>query len=1286
MTKGYDLEDLGKKENKNEVGDTLTDLPDDLAKGKFDLNAKLNITEFESDERKAQEHKEKVVKPPEVPPVSFLGLYRYATCGEKILMIFGVICTAGSAVLTPLQTLVFGNLLGELVSFVQNSNDSNKDQTQVKDQLIDAFSHFAVANSLIGLGTFVFTYLATEIFNYAALKSIIRIRSTYFKKVLNQDVSWYDVNQTGDFASRMSEDLLKLEDGIGEKVPNFLNSQFIFISSLILAMVKGWELALICLTSLPLSVFAIGIIFFFTSRFGKKELEAYGSASAIAEEVLTSIRTVVAFGGQHKEMQRYTEKLNVAKTMNIKKAKFFAFGFGLLWFFIYGSYALAFWYGTKLVVDRLNGGNDVYTPATMITVFFSVMTGSMNFGMSSPFIEAFGVARAAAAKIFQVIDNEPIINASKNNGEKIENLKGNIQFNKVSFNYPSRKAVQILNGLTFDIKAGQTVALVGSSGCGKSTCIQLLQRYYDPLEGEVTIDGKNLKDLDLTWLRNNIGVVGQEPVLFGTTILENIKYGKQDATQEEIIVAAKKANAHEFIKNLPNGYNTLVGERGTQLSGGQKQRIAIARALVRNPSILLLDEATSALDNNSEARVQKAIDSVSKFCTTIIVAHRLSTIRDADLIIVLSKGEVVEQGTHKELMELKGEYFMLVTTQVSSSAPPLSPTEEEESPLFDDKRMSVLVDRKEIELSYDDEVRSNDSFWAIFRKHKPEWFQLCLGSLGAIVMGCSMPTFAVLLGNIMKVLSEPKDQIQDDANIYCIMFGVAGMIAGVATFVQIFLFTNAGEQLTKRIRIEMFEAMLRQEMGFYDRKENGVGALCSRLSSEAAQVQGATGQRIGTILQSISTLSLSIGLSMYYEWRLGLLALAFTPVILIATFLQRKQAGNEEKDGNSSLEKSTKLAVEAVSNIRTVLSLTCEETFHTLYMEELIKHNKKQLRNSHGRAIVLSLSRSIMFFAYSACMYYGGFLVRDGLDYSKVFKVSQSLIMGTMSIANALAFTPNLRKGFIAIERITQLLERVPKVSDVAKPVNVNMQGNVDFNKIEFEYPTRPDIKVLKGLFLSIEEGKTVALVGPSGCGKSTIIQLLERFYDPNSGAVIADGTDLKNISMANLRSQLGIVSQEPNLFNKTISDNIAYGDNSREVPMQEVMEAAKNANIHKFITELPSGYATMLGEKGTQLSGGQKQRIAIARALVRNPKILLLDEATSALDSESEKVVQEALDKAKQGRTCITIAHRLTTIQDADVICVINEGLVEEMGTHEELLNKKGMYHRLHMLSKASK
>ena len=408
---------------------------------------------------------------------------------------------------------------------------------------------------------------------------------------------------------------------------------------IITAFLYGWKLALVMLIAIPIIGLTSAIMGKTQASSFKNELKAYSKAGGIVEEVLTNIRTVFIFDGKAKEVERFEESLVPAQNEGIRRGIANGIGNGLVRALTYLSYALGFWYGTILIINACDEHNG-YSAGVLTNVFFNIIYASIKIGQALPFLEAFSGAREAAAPIFSIIDRIPEIDSSSKCGMKLKEIKGEIHFKNVRFNYPARPDTSILKGIHFRAHAGQSVAIVGTSGCGKSTCVQLIQRLYDPLSGEVFIDGVDIRNLNVAWLREQIGVVGQEPVLFATTIGENIKYGKEGTTQEEIERAARQANAHVFIEKLPLKYDTLVGERGAQLSGGQKQRIAIARALIRNPTILLFDEATSALDTRSEAIVQSALDQAAQGRTTIIVAHRLTTVRRADKIIVLSNGLV----------------------------------------------------------------------------------------------------------------------------------------------------------------------------------------------------------------------------------------------------------------------------------------------------------------------------------------------------------------------------------------------------------------------------------------------------------------------------------------------------------------------------------------------------------------------------------------------------------------------------------------------------------------------
>ncbi|XP_046391423.1 multidrug resistance protein homolog 49-like [Ischnura elegans] len=1256
-------------------------------------------------------------------PVPFHQLFRFATRCELALICVAVLAASVTGVCMAVLLILYGELTDVLIDHQMeldsgNSThrrlhllrlgDTNADQTRnlipnAPDTFLTNVGAFSIGCATLGLIQLLSAYVFVTSLNYSAENQILRIRTLFLQSVLRQDIAWYDTHQIGDFASRVTEDLNKLKDGIGEKVGMVVMLSVSFLSNIVVSFIYGWKLTLVILSLMPLLVIATAIVGKMQASLAEKELKAYGKAGAVSEEVLGALRTVLAFGGEQKEVERFKANLTPANNAGKRRGIFLGLGNGLMWLITYVSYSIAFYYGVHLILESRGQPDPEYTAASMVIALFGVLTGATNMGQASPYLEAFSIARGAAATVYAIIDRIPDIDSLSPSGVSQSAVIGAISFEGVHFSYPSRPDVKILQGLSFKINRGETVALVGHSGCGKSTCIQLIQRLYDPLSGTVRLDGMDISSMNVSWLRSHIGVVGQEPVLFGASIADNIRYGKESATQQDIEAAAKEANAHDFIMKLPQRYDTLVGERGAQLSGGQKQRIAIARALVRKPVVLLLDEATSALDTSSEAMVQSALDKASKGRTTVIVAHRLSTIRGADKILVLSAGSLVEEGSHDQLMLRRGHYYQLVLAQLEG-VPEASHKDHDDGELknvpdgrLEEKirRQSVLSEKSEAQsgrrsvqyapkaLHTNEEEFDEAPMARILSMNKPEMALLVSGGIGAMLVGCSMPTFAVLFGDLYGVLSlSDPEEVRSESGMYSVYFLITGIVTGTAAFLQMFSFNLAGVKLTNRLRLLSFAAMLRQEVAWFDDERNSVGALCSRLSGDAASVQGATGSRIGVMVQAFATLVLGVVLALTYDWKLGLVTATSIPIVLASVsfegILIRTQNLNEKK----ALERSSKIAVEAIGNIRTVASLGLEGRFKDAYVKELIKPHISGKRKAHLRGLVFGLGQSVPFVVYAGAIYYGGYLIAtEGLHYKKVIKVSEAIIYGTMMLGQALAFAPNFNQAKVSASKIFALLDRKPQITtlNVKPDPKWKVEGSIDFSEVDFEYPTRSGVRILKGLDLKVLAGKTVALVGSSGCGKSTCIQLLQRFYEPMSGSVSLDSRDISTVALETLRRQLGIVSQEPILFDLTIAENIAYGDHSRVIPMDEIIDAAKKANIHNFITSLPLGYESRLGERGAQLSGGQKQRIAIARALIRDPRILLLDEATSALDTHSEKVVQEALDKARTGRTVVTIAHRLSTVSSADVICVIKDGRVSEMGSHQKLMSLKGLYYQLH-------
>ncbi|KAG5476569.1 hypothetical protein LSCM1_04284 [Leishmania martiniquensis] len=1231
--------------------------------------------------------------------VPIFTLLRYRAPSEWLAVIVGSVAAFCSGGATPLFMYFFGRM----------TNSAYDDDAGPK-----VTRSFAMLMTCIGTLSMILVFIKTATYQVTATRLVGRIKCAYFAAVLNQDIGWHDRHKPGELISRLTGDTRVILNGVNDRFAGWIENLGTGVVGIVFAFISSWELTLLMMGSLPLIAVAVYFLSVASAHHVAVTRKQYAAASAIAQEVLHNIKTVQSFNREMHEVERFSETIVGSRKSGIKKEFLVAMAGGSVMGIMLCVIGLAFILAAYLVQSGRTGVGSVSAS------FLTVMYGAMGLGQVFPALMSFVEARTAAQPLFTAIDEQPVIDVNAPGREAT--FRRCIEVRDISFAYPSRPDQFIFRHLSATIRKGQKVAFSGATGCGKSTIISLLQRFYDPVEGAIYVDGHDLQDVDLRSWRSRIGIVSQEPNLFSGSVLDNIRTGRRSATFEEVVTACKQAQIHDTILTLPHGYDTNVGALGSQLSGGQKQRLAIARAVVRGADILLLDEATSALDRKSEVEVQQAIDDLTQNSqmTVITIAHRMATIRNMDCIFFLDGARdggssIVECGTYDELLHMNGRFASMVMMQDTATGNLCTVVHDTSFYLYAsalDKSAGSSIsyegsgssrdswetssrDFHEIEdrwsqcATVDDvpfehrtdweERRTRVSMWRIMKMTKSRWWAIALGFLGSIITAIVFPCVGLMVTQLINSLGSYR-QTQDEKfmrqqiTLYVILL----IILGAAYFLGSVLtgfYGYAGEYLTCELRSMLFQQILRQDQTFFDMPRRDPGALATLLSGDCEAVHQLYGPTLGSRLKSVCALGGGIAIGIIMQWKVALVCLATMPLFVGSIVAQQVFFTDSEKVRESGIDT---VVNEALASIRTVTSFSMQSWMVRRYKRIVNIAEQTAERRSVLISLLAGVTELTLMGSMALSFWYGGTLIEKGeAHFGNVLVAAMAITMGsTLAGAEAGSFATKLRDARQSSNRVFAVIDRVPAVDSYEYgKVIFEEQVGISLRNVSFAYPAREGVEVLKDVSLTFQGGSSNGLMGQTGCGKSTIVQILARFYPISSGEVLVNGRDLSSLDLVTWRDQVSIVLQEPSLFSGTIRDNIKYS--LPDATEEEVMEAAKIACIHDDIMQMDNGYDTEVGYRGQQLSGGQKQRVAIARGVLRCPKLLLLDEATSALDNVTETRVQHNLDEFQRrfNVTTVAIAHRLTTIHHSDQIVLLDSGKIIERGTHAQLLAHDGEY-----------
>ncbi len=1204
--------------------------------------------------------------------------------------------------------LAFGvAVVGQAVTaFVPVVSRTIIDDVIVKDD--KSLTPWLLALVAMGLFGFGMSFVRRFAGGRVALDVQYDLRNAVYERLQRLDFASHDKLQTGQLVSRASSDTALIQSVLAF-LPIMVGNLVLLIVALVMMLRFSPQLTIVALLAIP-AMFAIAVRLrktIFPASWDAQQRSA--EVAGVVDEAVTGVRVVKGFGQEQRELDDLAGVGRELYASRVRLVRLTARFTPLMQTIpVLGQVGVLGYGGYLALHGRITLGTLLAFSSYLVQLVAPVRMFAMLLALGQQ-------ARAGAERILDILDANPLI-TEKDAAPGIQRGEGHVVFENVTFGYTVSDPV--LKGFTLDVAPGETVALVGASGSGKSTVALLLPRFYDASEGSITIDGVDVRDVTLDSLRRAVGVVFEDPFLFSDSLRANIAYGRPDATDEEIYEAARAAEADGFIRALPEGYDTVVGERGLTLSGGQRQRVALARALITDPSCLVLDDATSSIDAKTEEEIHDTLRHLMAGRTTILVAHRRSTLRLADRIVVVDKGAVADMGSHEELSERSALYRALLagpedsveevtevapvdTLQLDGITPSAWPygdategpraTASTGAPRISGpgggggfgqalaatpellaalEKLPAANEDPEIDVAAESTPRDSFNIFTFIAPYQ-KWLGIGFFLVAIDVVVTLAGPRLIQHGIDYGILRHDGGALRAAT----IGFLFAALLDLALTISYTVITGRTAERLLYALRIRIFSHLQRMSVDYYDGEM--AGRVMTRMTTDIDSLQQLLSQGLISAIVSIMTCLGVFGVLVSMSPKLALAAASVLPPLAFATWWYQRESSKVYAQARDKIAAVNANFQESLSGVRVAQAYTREDKnisgFRNVNSDYLASRVRAQKLISLYFPFVLLLSNlgtAAVLGAGSAMVHSGA--IRVGVVISFLLLLDQFFA----PIQQISQVFDSWQQASASMDKINELMETQTSTPTPAAPVTPpRLAGEITFQNVHFKYPTAIN-EALAGADLTIKPGETVALVGETGAGKSTIVKLVARFYDPVAGAVLVDGTDIRDFDPSIYRRQLGIVPQEAFLFTGTIRDNIAYG--RPDATDAEIEAAARAVGAHEFIARMPLGYLSHVSERGRSLSAGQRQLLSLARARLVDPVILLLDEATSNLDLQTEAEVQRAMGVVAEGRTTILVAHRLPTARTADRIFVIDDGKVAAVGPHDELLVTSERYAEL--------